>query len=75
MPTDLVARFHVLLSVNHFVNISAAISAEVVYSQFIMVSDTCPVIISCSVAIEILWVRWRYLMVGFLPVSITRIIV
>ena len=57
MPTDLVAWFHLVLSVNPFVNISAAISAEVVYSQFIVVSGTCPVIMSCKVDIEVLWVR------------------
>ena len=34
MPTDLVAWFHLVVSVNPFVNMSAAISAEVVYSQF-----------------------------------------
>ena len=54
MPTDRVAWFHLVLSVNPFVNMSAAISAEVVYSQFIVVSATCPVIISCKVAMEIL---------------------
>ena len=54
MPIDLAAWSQLVLSVNPFVKMSVAISAEVVYSQFMVVSGTCPVIISCSVAIAIL---------------------
>ena len=53
IPTDLVAWVHFPLSVNPCVKMSAAISDDLVYLHFTVVSVDCPVIISCSVAIDI----------------------